>query len=262
MRPTVRRFTLLAAALLWACSDDGGSNPPDPDPGLPDFTAGDQQLDPALRAEVVAMVGDAADASGATVDPEAAGVLGAIAAGFTGEGRVTGVDASSASLLVGNPALRRVSGTWGVFGVGVAVHPDDQSAATAYYTAVVALNGNEVAIGIRKAVTPQQMTDMHSAFPDPIARGMIFQGRSRGWEALTGYMQVIGLKSVAGDCAGTMPVGVSCQYGTSSLGLEIEASAPMPFSGNGAGGGRTFILPYGDVRGYAFDVICSETTIC
>jgi hypothetical protein len=208
------------------------------------------------------MLEDAAAASGATADPEAAGVLAAITAGFAGEGRVTGVDAASASLLVGDPALRLVAGTWGVFAAGVTVYPDDQSPASAYYTGIVALNGSEVAIGIRKAVTPQQMTDMRSDFPDPIARGMLFQGASRGWEALDGYMQVIGLKTVAGPCAGTMPSGVSCQYGTSSFGLEILASSPIPFGGNAASGGRSFILSYGDRRGYAFDVTCSETTIC
>jgi hypothetical protein len=144
----------------------------------------------------------------------------------------------------------------------VAVYPDDQSPASAYYTGIVALNGNEVAIGIRKAVTPQQMTDMRSDFPDPIARGMLFQGQSRGWEALTGYMQVIGLKSVAGPCAGTMPSGVSCQYGTSSAGLEILTSAPLPFAGNGASGGREFLLDYGYVRCYAFDVLCDQASFC
>lgn len=262
MRASVRRLPLLAAALLWACSDDGGTDPPDDDGGLPAFTAGDQQLSPALRAEVAAMVGDVVDASGASADPEAAGVVGAIAAGFLGDGWITGVDASSASLMVGDPSLRLVSGTWGVFAAGVAVYPNDQAPVTAYYTAIVALNGNEVAIGVRKAVTEQQILNQRSDFPDPIARGLLFQGASRGWGALTGYMQVIGLKTITGGCSGTMPAGVSCQYGTSSAGLEILTSAPLPFAGNGASGGREFLLDYGDVRGYAFDVLCDQASFC
>ncbi|HJS46776.1 MAG TPA: hypothetical protein VJ773_02190 [Gemmatimonadales bacterium] len=263
MRSLVRSFPLLAAAFLWACSDeDGGTNPPDPDEGLPEFAAGDQQLSPALRAEVLAMVAEVADAAGVDADPELAGVVGAIAAGFTGDGWISGVDASSASLMVGNPELRLASGTWGVFAAGVAVYPNDQDPVTAYYTAIVALRGTEVAIGVRKAVTEQQLSTMRSDFPDPIARGLLFQGASKGWEALTGYVQVIGLKTITGGCSGTMPAGVSCQYGTSSAGLEITASTPVPFNGNLAGGSRQFLLDYGDVRGYAFDVLCDAASFC
>jgi hypothetical protein len=208
------------------------------------------------------MVEGVADASGATGDPEAAGVVTAIAAGFLGDGLVTGVDASSASALVGDPALQRVSGTWGVFAVDVAVYPNHQDAVLAYYTVIVALNGNEVAAGVRKAVTEQQILNQRSDFPDPIARGLLFQGASRGWEAVTGYMQVIGLKTVDGACAATMPAGVVCTYGFSSAGLEIDASVPVPFSGNQAGGSRTFVLDYGDVRGYSLDVYCDEASFC
>lgn len=263
MRSLVRSFPLLAAAVLLACSgDDGGTNPPDPDEGLPEFAAGDQQLSPALRAEVLAMVAGAAEAAGIDADPEIAGVVGAIAAGFSGDGRISGVEASSASLMVGTPELRLAPGTWGVFAAGVAVYPNDQDPVTAYYTAIVALRGSEVAIGVRKAVTEQQIFNQRSDFPDPIARGLLFQGASRGWEALTGYMQVIGLKSITGGCSGTMPAGVSCEYGTSSAGLEITASTPVPFNGNLAGGSRQFLLDYGDVRGYAFNVYCDAATFC
>ena len=260
---TLHLLPLVAAAALWACSDDDSNGPEDPpDGGLPEFAAGDQQLSPALRAEVVAMVEGVADASGATGDAEAAGVVGAIAAAFLGDGLITGVDASSASTRVGHPALRLVSGIWGVFAVDVAVYPNHEDAVLAYYTVIVALNGSEVGAGVRKAVTEPQILSQRSDFPDPIARGLVFQDASRGWEALTGYMQVIGLKTIDGSCAATMPAGVVCTYGSSSAGLEITASTPVPFSGNLAGGSRQFLLDYGDVRGYSLDVYCDEASFC
>ena len=204
---------------------------------------------------------DLVDASNATPDAEATAVVDGVAAAFAGDGRITGVDAASASLMVGAPELSRVEGTWGVFAADIAVYPDHQDPVSAYYTAIVALNGNEVALGVRKGVGPD-VINMHSDFPSLIARGLLFQGASRGWGALDGYMQVIGLKQEDGACAATMPAGVVCTYGYSSAGLEILESAPLPFSGNQAGGGRSFVLGYGDVRGYSLDVYCDEASFC
>ena len=258
------RLLPLAAAALWACSSDESGGPSEPDEGLPEFTAGDAQLSPDLRATIAAMVADFGDQAGAGSDPELAGVVGAIGAAFIGEGRITGVTASNASLAVGSAGAqaRLVDGIWGVFGVSVVVFPEIGSPLSDYYTAVVALRGNRAAISIRHADSEAEMLTMRSDFPSQIAQGLYFEGPTKGWGALTGYMQVIGLKTTIGGCAGSFPTGVDCVHGTTSLGLEILTSAPYPFAGNTASGGRQFILEYGDVRGYEIVVYCDQASFC
>jgi hypothetical protein len=259
----LRLLLLLAAAGLWACSDDSSSGPPDDpdDPELPDFPAGESQVDAATRAAIADIIADAADATGAASDPEAAGVLGALGATFLSEGRITGVTASS-SAIRGDPTVgaRMVDGTWGVFGVAVALFPDQQSPVQAYYTGVVALNGSEAAIGIKKANTEPEIQDAHADFPHPKAAGYFFQGQTRGWGAIDGYMQVI--PKEANPCDGEVPFGVICHTGTHSFGLEILASVPLQFSGNQASGSRSFLLAYGDRRGYYLWVYCDQVDFC
>ena len=65
-------------------------------------------------------------------------------------------------------------------------------------------------------------------------------------------------KDFTTDCAGVSIAGVTCQHGTTSAGLEIDASLPLSFSGNTASGSRQFTLPYGDVTGDDIDVHCDE----
>ena len=93
--------------------------------------------------------------AGAAADPEWLGVLGVVGAALVGEGRITGVTAGSA--LRGSNAMATRRRDLGVFGVGVAVYPAHDSRFQAWYTVVVALNGNEAAIGLKKANTPQEI---------------------------------------------------------------------------------------------------------
>jgi hypothetical protein len=252
--------SVLAAVLLSACSDDGSSDVPPAEEGLPDFTAGDAQVSPDVRAAIADLIGDLGATAGATADPELAGVFGTIGSVMLGEGRLTGAPAGSA-LRGPQPAASLVQGTWGVFGVGVAVYPAHEQPIRAYYSAVVALSGNEAAIGVKKAETEQEIRNANGRFPDPKATGLFFQGRSRGWAAVEGYTQMIE-KVIDGDCAGVAAAGVVCRYGMVSAGLEIDASVPLSFSGNTASGTREFALPYGDVRGYHIEVYCDEASFC
>lgn len=261
-----RSLLLLAAAGLWACSSDDSSGPSDPgDDELPEFTAGTTQLSPALRATIAGLLGDFGDASGLSTDPEAEGALAAAGAAFLGEGWITGVTASSASIRRGggggaNVQASRVDGTWGVFGVAVAVYPTLESQVSAYYTGVVALKGNEAAIGIKAAHTEPEIQDARADFPEPKAWGLFFQGQSRGWGATDGYTQVIP-KNIT-PCEETIP-GVVCHEGTFSLGLEILESVPLPqLPGNQASGSREFLLNYGDVHGYYLAVYCDSSDYC
>jgi hypothetical protein len=251
---------VLAAVMLSACSDDGSDGGPPAEEGLPEFTAGDAQVSADVRTAISDLVGDLGANAGATADPELAGVLGTIGAAMLREGRVTGVTATSA-LRGTRSAPSLVEGTWGVFGVTVAVYPAPEQPVRAYYTAVVALNRNEAAIGLKKAETEQEIINARGDFPHIKARGLLFQGRTRGWGAVSGYTQVIE-KAIAGDCAGAAVAGVVCRYGMVSAGLEIDASVPLSFSGNAASGTREFALPYGDVRGYHIEVYCDEASFC
>lgn len=254
-----RTALLLSTVALWACSDDGGSAPP-ADDGLPEFTAGDAQVSTEIRTEIASLVNDVGESSGAAADPEQAGVLAAIGSAITGEGRVTGITGSSA-LRTTPAAASLAEGTWGVFAVGVAVYPQAGQPLKAYYTAVVALKGSEAAIGIKKAETEQEVLNARGDFPSAKARGVFFQGRSRGWGAVDGYTQVI-MKSQDNECTGFAVTGIVCHYGIASSGLEILESVPLQFSGNGATGSREFVLPYHDVRGYSIDVYCDQVTFC
>jgi len=256
----ISAVSVLAAVMLSACSDDGSTGAPPAEEGLPDFSAGDAQVSPDVRAAIADLIGDLGATAGATADPELAGVLGTIGSVMLREGRITGVTAGSA-LRGARPAASLIQGTWGVFGVGVAVYPAHEQPVRAYYTAVVALSGNEAAIGIKKAETQQEVINARGEFPHPKATGLLFQGRSRGWAAVEGYTQVIE-KGIDGDCAGAAAAGVVCRYGTVSAGLEIDASVPLSFSGNAASGTREFALPYGDVRGYHIEVYCDEASFC
>ena len=154
-----------------------------------------------------------------------------------------------------------VDGTWGVFGAAVAVYPNEGSAVQAYYTGVIALNGNQVAIGIKRADTEQEIVNANAVFPHPKAVGLFFQGRQSGWGALDGYVQVIP-KSHEGGCAGVAVTGIVCYVGIASAGLEILASAPLQFSGNQASGTRMFELGYADYRGYFLEVYCDQVDFC
>ena len=254
----MRTIALLVAVALSACSDDESTNPPDGDE-LPAFTAGDAQVSPAVRTAIADLIGDLGVATGAAADPEAAGVLNTIGAAVLGEGRITGVTAGSA--LRGSKTMALVDGTWGVFGVAVAVYPAHDLAVKAYYSGVVALHGNQAAIGLKKANTEQEIFNNRGEFPNAKAWGWLFQGRTQGWGAVEGYTQAIP-KDFTTDCAGVSLAGVTCQYGTTSAGLEIDASVPLSFSGNTASGTREFALPYGDVRGYYISVYCDEATFC
>jgi hypothetical protein len=257
-----RRFRmalLLSAAALWACSDDGGSNPPD-DEGLPEFTAGESQVTADVRTEIASLVADVGASAGAAGDPEQAGVLAAIGSAFVGEGRVTGITASSA-LRTTPAAASMAEGTWGVFAVGVAVYPEAGQPLKAYYAAVVALKGNEAAIGIKKSESDAELRNARGDFPSAKAKGAFFQGRSRGWGAVDGYTQVI-MKSLDNECTGFAVSGMACHWGIASSGLEILESVPLQFSGNGATGSREFVLPYHDMRGYSIDVYCDQVTFC
>ena len=254
-----RTALLFSAVALWACSDDGTNDPP-ADDGLPAFTAGDAQVSADVRTAIAALLADVGASSGAAADPELAGVLGAIGSAIVGEGRVTGVTASSALRTAPVPASL-VDGTWGVFGVGIAVYPELGQPVKAYYTAVVALKGTEAAIGIKKAETEQEVLNARGDFPNAKAKGVFFQGRSRGWGAVDGYTQVI-MKSQDSECTGVAVTGIVCHYGIASSGLEILESVPLQFSGNGATGSREFVLPYGDVRGYSIDVYCDQVSFC
>ena len=91
--------------------------------------------------------------------------------------------------------------------------------------------------------------------------GWLFQGRTQGWAAVEGYTQVIP-KSIDGGCGAVAVAGVICESGMVSAGLEIDASVPLPFSGNTASGSREFALPYGDVAGYHIEVYCDESSFC
>jgi len=256
----MRTLVLIAALALPACSsEESNGGPPDPDE-LPEFTAGDAQVSPAVRTAIADLVLAMGVNAGAAADPEMLGVLATVGAALMGEGRVTGVTAGSA--LRGNRApASRTEGIWGVFGVGVAVYPAHEQPVQAYYTAVVALRGNEAAIGLKKANTEQEIFNAHADFPHPKAMGLLFQGRSRGWSAVEGYTQVIE-KGIDGDCGGVAVAGVVCKYGMVSAGLEIDASVPLQFSGNTASGTREFALTYGDVRGYHIEVYCDESSFC
>lgn len=254
-----RTALLLSAVALWACSGDGANAPP-ADDGLPAFTAGDAQVSAEVRTAIADMVADVGATSGAAADPEVAGVLGAIGSAILGEGRVTGVTASSA-LRTAPGAVSLVDGTWGVFGFAVAVYPSEGEPLKAYYTGVVALNGTAVAIGLKKAETEQEFRNFRGEFPDPKARGLFFEDRSRGWGAVAGYTQAIG-KTEDGACAGVALAGILCTYGMASAGLEIGESVPLSFSGNTATGSRGFALAYGDVRGYFFAVYCDQASFC
>lgn len=258
-----RLLLLLSAATLWACSSDDSNGPPDdtPDDVLPEFPEGITTLGGAERSAVARILENAGDASGVGADPEAAGAIGAAAAAILGEGKISGVTASSASVRSagGNAQARLVDGTWGVFGVAVAVYPNTESPVSAYYTGVVALKGNEAAIGIKRAHTEPEILDANAEFPHPKAVGLFFQGRSRGWGAVDGYMQVIP-KEIT-PCTSAIP-GIVCHEGTVSLGLEILASAPLQFSGNQASGSRQFVLEYGDVQGYYIAVYCDSSDYC
>jgi hypothetical protein len=253
-------LAVIAAVMLSACSDDASNGGPPDEEGLPEFTAGDAQVSPDVRTAIATLIGDLGGNAGATADPELAGVLGTIGAAILREGRITGVTAGSA-LRAPNDAASLIQGTWGVFGVGVAVYPAHEQPVRAYYTAVVALSGTEAAIGIKKAETEQEILNARGEFPHPKAMGLLFQGRSRGWGAVAGYTQSIE-KGIVGDCAGAGAAGVVCRYGTVSAGLEIGASVPLSFSGNTASGTREFALPYGDVRGYHIEVYCDEASFC
>ena len=254
-----RAALLLSVVALWACSDDGANDPP-ADDGLPEFTAGDAQVSAEVRTAIAQLVADIGASSGAAADAEMAGVLGAVGNALIGEGRVTGVTASSA-LRTAPAAASLAAGTWGVFAVGIAVYPDGQQPLKAYYTAVVALKGTEAAIGIKKAETEQEVFNARADFPHAKAKGLFYQGRSRGWGAVAGYMQVI-MKSQDGECTGTVVTGIVCHYGIASTGLEILESVPLQFAGNGATGSRQFVLPYRDVRGYSIDVYCDQVSFC
>ena len=256
----MRTLVLIAALALPACSsEESNGGPPDPDE-LPEFTAGDAQVSPAVRTAIASLITDLGTATGAAADPELAGVLGTIGAAMMGEGRITGVTAGSA--LRGSRTMASLAdGTWGVFGVGVAVYPAHDETITAWYTAVVALNGNQAAIGLKKANTEQEVRNNRGTFPDPKAMGWLFQGRTQGWGAVEGYTQAIP-KDFTTTCAGVAIAGVTCQYGTTSAGLEIDASVPLSFSGNTASGSRQFALPYGDVTGYYINVYCDEASFC
>ena len=256
----MRTFALLAAVALSACSGDESTNQPPDGDELPAFTAGDAQVSPAVRTAIAGLIVDLGTATGAAADPELAGVLGTIGAAIVGEGRITGVTAGSA--LRGSRNMASLAdGTWGVFGVAVSVYPAHDVAVKAYYTAVVALHGNQAAIGLKKANTEQEVRNNRGDFPDPKASGWLFQGRTQGWGAVEGYTQAIP-KDFTTDCAGVAIAGVTCQYGTTSAGLEIDASVPLSFSGNTASGSRQFTLPYGDVTGYYIAVYCDESSFC
>jgi hypothetical protein len=255
----LRAFALLTAVALSACSgDESTSQPPDGDE-LPAFTAGDAQVAPAVRTAISGLIVDLGTATGAAADPELAGVLGTIGAAMVGEGRITGVTAGSA--LRGSKTMSLVDGTWGVFGVAVAVYPAHDQPIKAWYTAVVALHGNQAAIGLKKANTEAEVRNNRGDFPDPKANGWLFQGRTQGWGAVEGYTQAIP-KDFTTDCAGVSISGVTCQYGMTSAGLEIHASVPLSFSGNTASGSRQFTLAYGDVAGYYINVYCDEASFC
>lgn len=256
------RLLLLAAAGLWACSDDS-SGPPDdtPDPVLPEFHEGINTLGGAERSAIAEILANAGDASGVGADPEAEGAIAAAAQAILGEGKVSGVTASSAGIrnAGGNPQARLVDGTWGVFGATVALYPDTESPVSAYYTGVVALKGNEAAIGIKRAHTEPEILDANAEFPHPKAVGLFFQGRRRGWGAADGYMQVIPKEVI--PCGATIP-GITCLQGEISVGLEILESVPLQFSGNQASGSREFVLEYGEVQGYAIAVYCDSSEFC
>ena len=254
-----RTALLFSAVALWACSDDGTNAPP-ADSGLPAFTAGDAQVSAEVRTAIADVVADVGASSGAAADPELAGVLGAIGSAIVGEGRVTGVTASSA-LRTAPGAASLVEGTWGVFGFAVAVYPSEGEPLKAYYTGVVALNGTAAAIGIKKAETEPEVRNARADFPNSKARGLFFADRSLGWGAVAGYTQTIG-KTEEGACAGVALSGILCTYGMASSGLEISESEPLSFSGNSATGSRRFALPYGDVRGYFFAVYCDQVSFC
>ena len=76
-------------------------------------------------------------------------------------------------------------------GSGSPCIPNWGSHVKTYYTAVVALKGTEAAIGIKKAETEQEVLNARGDFPSAKAKGVFFQGRSRGWGAVDGYTQVI-----------------------------------------------------------------------
>lgn len=258
--PGMRTFALLAAVALSACSDDESTNQPPDGDELPAFTAGDAQVSPAVRTAIADLIVGMGAATGAAADPELAGVLGVISAAVVGEGRITGVTAGSA--LRGSRTMASLAdGTWGVFAAGVAVYPAHDEFIMAWYTVVVALNGNQAAIGLKKANTQQEVSANRGEFPDPKAMGWLFQGRTQGWGAVEGYTQSIP-KSFINLCAGVSIPGVICESGRSAAGLEIDASVPLSFSGNTASGSRQFALPYGDVAGYYINVYCDEATFC
>ena len=255
----MRTFALLAAVALSACSGDESTNQPPDGDEFPAFTAGDAQVSPAVRTAIAGLIVDLGTATGAAADPELAGVLGVIGAAVVGEGRITGVTAGSA--LRGSNAMALADGTWGVFGVAVAVYPAHDEFIKAWYTVVVALNGNQAAIGLKKANTPQEVSSSRGEFPDPKAMGWLFQGRTQGWGAVEGYTQSIPKSFITG-CGAVSIAGVICESGRTSAGLEIDASVPLPFSGNTASGSRQFVLPYGDVAGYYITVYCDEASFC
>ena len=255
----IRTFALLVAVALSACSDDESTNQPPDGDELPAFTAGDAQVSPAVRTAIADLIDDLGTATGTAADPELAGVLGVIGAAVVGEGRITGVTAASA--LRGSNAMALVDGTWGVFGVAVAVYPAHDAFVKAWYTAVVALHGNQAAIGLKTANTEQEISSSRGEFPHPKAAGWLFQGRTQGWGAVEGYTQAIPKSFITG-CAGVSIAGVICEYGRVSVGLEIDASVPLPFAGNTASGTREFNLPYGDVGGYYITVYCDEASFC